>query len=100
MTERMQRYRKKMEEKGLVQVRVWVEKQDEEFVKFIAQFCRGEREQKEKKSKERFGRRASDHHIRFARKVAAVYKIPEPDHLYDHHISLCAWIARYKGGKH
>ncbi len=97
MTERMQEYRRRMEEKGLVQVRVWVEKRDEEFVKFIAKFCRDERE---KKPKERFGRRASDHHIRFAQKVAAVCNLPEPDHLYDHHISLCAWIARYKGGKH
>ena len=40
MTERMQEYRKRMEEKGLVQVRIWVEKRDEEFVKFIAKFCR------------------------------------------------------------
>lgn len=28
MTERMQDYRRRMEEKGLVQVRMWVEKQD------------------------------------------------------------------------
>lgn len=97
MTERMQDYRKRMEEKGLVQVRVWVEKRDEEFVKFIAKFCREERE---KKPKERFGRRASDHHIRFARKFALEHNLPEPDHLYDHHISLCAWITRYKGVKH
>ncbi len=80
MTERMQEYRKRMEEKGLVQVRVWVEKRDEEFVKFIAKFCREERE---KKPKERFGRRVSDHHIRFAQKVSAVCNLPEPDHLLD-----------------
>ena len=36
MTERMQAYRKRMEEKGLVQVKIWVDKQDEEFVKFLA----------------------------------------------------------------
>ena len=48
MTERMQEYRHRMEEKGFVQVRVWVEKQDEEFVKFIAKFCREEREKNQK----------------------------------------------------
>lgn len=31
MTERMQNYRDRMSEKGLVQVRVWVEKQDVDF---------------------------------------------------------------------
>jgi hypothetical protein len=38
----------RMEEKGLVQVRVWVEKRDEEFVKFIAKFCREERKKNQK----------------------------------------------------
>ena len=57
MTERMQEYRKRMKEKGLVQVRIWVEEQDEEFVKYIAKFCREVREKKEKK---RHGRRASN----------------------------------------
>jgi hypothetical protein len=95
MTERMQEYRKRMEEKGLVQVRIWVEKQDEEFVKSLAIFCREEREKKEKK---RFGRRASDRQIQFAKDVALANKISEPEHLYDYHISLCSWIRRYKGG--
>jgi hypothetical protein len=40
MTERMQKYRKKMQEKGLVQVRIWMEEQDEEFIKYITKFCR------------------------------------------------------------
>ena len=48
MTERMQKYRNKMKEKGLVQVRIWVEEQDEEFIKHIAKFCREVREKKEK----------------------------------------------------
>jgi hypothetical protein len=56
MTEKMQNYRQRMKEKGLIQVRVWVEKQDEGFVKHIAKFCRGAREKKENK---RHGRRAS-----------------------------------------
>lgn len=96
MTERMQLYRKRMEEKGLVQVRVWVEKQDEEFVKFIAKFCRDERKKKEKK---RFGRHASDFQIMSAKAIAEQKQIPEPKHLYDYHISLASWISRYRGGK-
>ena len=97
MAERMQDYRKRMEKKGLVQVRVWVEKEDEEFVKFIAKFCR---EIREKKPQERFGRRASESQINFARRVASAKNVPDPEHLYDYHISLCSWIWRYKGGKH
>jgi hypothetical protein len=96
MTERMQSYRKRMEEKGLVQVRIWIEKQDEEFVKFIAKFYRGERE---KKQKERFGRRASHHQIASAKAIAETKRIPEPEYLYDYHISLGAWIWRYKSIK-
>lgn len=96
MTERMQSYRKRMEEKGLVQVRIWVEKQDEKFVKFIAKFCRGEL--KQPKEKERFGRRASNSQIMFAKQIAQANGIPEPEHLYDYHISLCAWIWRYRSG--
>jgi hypothetical protein len=95
MTERMQDYRKRMEEKGLVQVRIWVEKQDVEFVKHIAKFCREVREKKEKK---RFGRRASDRQIKFAKAVALANDISEPGHLYDHHISLAAWTWRYGSG--
>ena len=96
MTERMQAYRKRMEEKGFIQVRVWVEKQDEEFVKFVAKFCRDSLRKIEKK---RFGRRASDRQIDFARGVASSNQVPEPTHLYGHHISLCGWIWRHKGGK-
>jgi hypothetical protein len=90
----MQKYRQRMKEKGLVQVRVWVEKQDEEFVKFIAKFCRDERKKKEKK---RFGYPASERQIEMAKTFALVNNIPEPKHLYDHHISLAAWIWHYGG---
>ncbi len=94
MTERMQDYRKRMEEKGLVQVRVWVEKQDMEFVKYIAKFCREVREKKEKK---RYGRRASKQQINFAKALAKSKNIPEPDYLYDHHISLAGWTWGCRG---
>jgi len=94
MAERMQAYRKRMEEKGLVQVRIWVDKQDEEFVKFLAKFCRGERKKKEK---QRYGRPATNHQIRIAKAVASANGLPEPKHLYDYHISLAAWMWRHKG---
>jgi hypothetical protein len=89
MTERMQDYRRRMDEKGLVQVRVWVEKQDEEFIKFIAKFCRNEREKKEKP---RFGRPARPYQIQIAKDIASANNLPEPKHLYDYHISLASWI--------
>jgi hypothetical protein len=94
MTERMQDYRRRMEEKGLVQVRMWVEKQDVEFVKYIAKFCREVREKKEKK---RYGRRASKQQIDFAKALAKSKNVPEPDHLYGHHISLAGWTWSCKG---
>jgi hypothetical protein len=94
MTERMQEYRKRMEEKGLVQVRLWIEKEDEGFVKYLAKFCREVREKKERK---RFGRRATDRQIKFAKAIALANNISEPDHLYDYHISLAGWTWSYRG---
>jgi hypothetical protein len=96
MSERMRAYRQRMEEKGLVQVRIWIEKEDEEFVKFIGKFCREEGRQK--KPKQRYGRPATQRQIQFAQKIASENGLPEPKHLYDYHISLGAWIWRYKGG--
>jgi hypothetical protein len=96
MTERMQEYRKRMDEKGLVQVRVWVDKKDEEFVKYIAKFCREEREKE--KVKERYGRPANHHQIRIAKAIASARNLPEPEHLYDYHVSLAAWMWRNGGG--
>jgi hypothetical protein len=83
-----------MKEKGLVQVRIWVEKEDEKFVKFIAKFCR---EGRNKKPKKRYGRSAKPNQIKLAQDIAEANDLPEPKHLYDHHISLAAWIWRYKG---
>ena len=96
MTERMQAYRERMEETGLVQVRIWVEKQDEDFVKYIAKFCR---EVREKKGKKRYGRRASKQQIEFAKALAKSKNVPEPEHLYDYHISLAGWTWCYGAGK-
>jgi hypothetical protein len=95
MTERMQAYRDRMREKGLVQVRVWVDKQDEEFVKFMAKFCR--EEGKKKPPKKRFGRPASEYQIRLSQEIAEANSVPEPKHLYGHHISLGAWMRGHGG---
>ena len=94
MTERMQAYRNRMAEKGLVQMRIWVEKEDEEFVKFFAKFCR---EEWAKKVKKRFGRPASLRQIAKAEEVVLANNVPAPKHLYDHHISLTAWIWGQRG---
>ena len=96
MTERMQDYRERMDEKGLIQLRIWVKKEDAEFIKHIAKFCREWRKKKEKK---RYGRRASQQQIEFAKDLAKAKNIPEPDHLYDHHISLAGWTWSYRGKK-
>ena len=94
MSERTQEYRKKMKEKGLIQVRVWVDKQDEKFIKYLSKFCREERLKKEK---QRSGRPANSHQIRIAKAIASANNVPEPKHLYAYHISLAAWMWRYKG---
>lgn len=83
-----------MEEKGLVQVRIWVEKQDEGFIKYISKFCRDDREKK------RVWHRTSDHQIKFAKAIASAKNISEPDHLYDYHINLAAWTWCYGAGKY
>ena len=46
---------------------------------------------REKKKKKRYGRRATERQIMFAQNVAKLNNVPEPKHLYDHHISLAAW---------
>jgi len=95
MSERMRVYRERMDKKGLVQVRIWVEKDDEKFVKFLAKFCR---EGRNKKPKKRYGRPAKPNQIRLAQDIASENGLPEPRHLYDYHVSLAAWIWRYRGG--
>ena len=94
MTERMQAYRERMDEKGFVQLRIWVKKEDEEFIKYVAKFCRGISEKKDKK---RYGRRASDQQIEFAKALAKQNNVPEPFHLYDYHISLAGWTWYSRG---
>ena len=57
MTERMQNYRDRQSKKGLVQIRLWVEKDEEEFFKFLAKMNRPS--QKLNQPKERYGRQAT-----------------------------------------
>lgn len=78
----------RMEEDELVQVEVWVEKKDEEFIKYA--FRRDKQDHQEEV--ELFGCRANNSQISFARELAKANEIPEPKHLYDYHISLGYWM--------
>ena len=85
-----------MKDSGFVQVRMWVSKEHEEFIKHIGSQCRPGKP--EPKIQERYGRKASDAQIRLARSLATIHKKEPPEHLYDHHISLSAWMWA-NGGK-
>jgi len=89
MTSRMQDYRMKKQQQGLVQVRVWVPEEHEYFIKSIAKECRPSTPLK---IPERYGRRATPIQIRFAESLATINGKAPPEHLYDYHISLSAWI--------
>lgn len=81
-------YDQRIEEDELVQVKVWVEKKDEEFIKYV--FCRDKQDHGEEV--ELFGCRANDSQISFAKELARANEILEPKHLYDYHISLGYWM--------
>ena len=89
MTARMQKYREKKQEEGFVQVRVWVSQEHEYFIKNIAKECRPS---KPIKIPERYGRPAKPSQIRLAESLAASNGKEPPEHLYDYHISLSAWM--------
>ena len=90
MSERMKKYREGQSEKGLVQIRLWVKKEDEEFFKFMSKMVNPNKQ--EPTQKERFGRQATPHQINLAEEIAERLAIKPPKHLYPHHISLCGWI--------
>ena len=90
MTERMQIYRDRQSKKGLVQIRLWIEKDEEEFFKFLAKMNRPSR--KLNQPKERYGRQATQQQIDRAEDIANRLNVSPPKHLYPHHISLCGWI--------
>lgn len=89
MTTRMQNYRDKKHQQGMVQVRVWVPQEHELFIKSMAKECRPN---EPVKAPERYGRRASPTQIRLAQSLATVNGKEPPEHLYDFHISLSAWM--------
>ena len=89
MTNRMMLFRSKQEQKGLVQIRLWVNKDDENFFKYLAKQSRPQTEIIEKK---RFGHAATQHQINKAKAIAEAKNLKEPKHLYSYHISLNAWI--------
>ena len=89
MTSRMQDYRMKKQQQGLVQVRVWVPEEHEYFIKNIAKECRPSTTPK---VPERYGRKATSAQISFAESLATIKGKEPPKHLYDYHISLSAWM--------
>ncbi len=89
MSDRMTIFRLRQEQKGLVQIRLWVNKEEEEFFKYLAKQSRPQKEIIERK---RFGRPASQAQIDFAKGIAEDKGLREPKHLHNHHISLCGWI--------
>lgn len=95
MTSRMQNYREKQQQQGLVQVRVWVPSDHEHFIKNIAKECRPGTPPK---IPERYGRKATPTQIRLAKSLATIHGKEPPEHLYDYHISLSAWMWA-NGGK-
>lgn len=95
MTERMEAYRQRMKEKGLVHVRVWVPEEHVDFIKYMASQCRPE---VEPKVKDRYGRTATLTQIRLAKSLATVHGKKPPEYLYDYHISLAGWMWAH-GGK-
>lgn len=90
MTDRMKEYRKRQVDKGLVQLRLWVTKEDETFFKFMSKILNPNKQ--EIFEKKRFGRQATEKQIHFAEEIAKRLVIDPPRHLYPHHISLCGWI--------
>lgn len=96
MTERMENFRLRQDQKGLVQVRLWIDKNDIDFFKYLSKESRPERVRK-KDEKQRFGRPASQRQINKAIEISEIKGIKEPKHLYNHHISLCGWIWVNKG---
>ncbi len=67
MTARMQDYRMRKQQQGLVQVRVWVPEEHEYFIKNIAKECRPSALPK---VPERYGRKAIPAQIRLAKSLA------------------------------
>jgi hypothetical protein len=90
----MQEYRDKKHQQGLVQVRVWVPQEHELFIKTLAKECRPS---KLPKIPERYGRRATPTQIRLAQSLATINGKEPPEHLYDYHISLSAWMWAHGG---
>lgn len=91
MTDRMNAYRQRQAEKGLVQIRVWVPEDDAEFFKTLATSFQSM--PAELPPTVRHGRRASARQINLAETWAEQTGMDKPEHLYDYHISLMGWIS-------
>jgi hypothetical protein len=86
----MKECRSRQSEKGLVQLRLWVAKEDEEFFKCMSKMVSPNK--KELVEQELFSRKATQQQIKHAEMIAKRLSIDTPIHLYSHHISLCGWI--------
>jgi hypothetical protein len=91
MTESMES-RYETEENELVEVRIWVKKKDEKFIEHVARLIEQKRQGKPKEELSYFGQCAPDALILFAKELAKANDIPEPEDLYDYHVSLGGWI--------
>jgi len=89
MTSRMTDYIDRMKASGMVPVRVWVPMEHAAFIKEMAKECRPE---KPTPIPQRYGRRATNRHISLAKSLAKSHGKEPPEHLYDYHISLSAWM--------
>ena len=90
--QRMKCYRKAQKEKGLVQIRIWVKKNDADFIKKLASGFFRDPTQKRLFEKKGRGSPAKEHQIQMTENVARKAGKNPPQHLYRHQLSLSKWI--------
>lgn len=90
--QRTKKYRKAQKEKGMVEIRMWVKKNDAEFIKKLAAGFFRDPSQKRLFEKKGRGSPAKEHQIQMAEKVARRAGKNPPQHLYGHQLSLSKWI--------
>jgi len=90
--QRTKRYRKAQKQKGIVEIRIWVKKDDAGFIKKLATgFFRDPGQKKIFEAKGR-GAPAKLYQIQMAERVARSVGKHPPEHLYKHQLSLSKWI--------
>jgi len=90
--QRSKRYRKTQKDRGFVEIRIWVKKDDAGFIKKLATgFFRDPGQKKIFEAKGR-GAPAKLYQIQMAERVARSVGKNPPEHLYKHQLSLSKWI--------